>query len=66
MGDLIERTLDLLGGQLPGRRIPTSPLDPYSDEALASPWATYATLQDLGAAVWLTRYRCLLSRDMTA
>ena len=40
----------------PLRRTPSSPLDPYSDNALASPWETYATLQDLGSAVWLLKY----------
>jgi cytochrome P450 len=35
---------------------PTSNLDPYSDEALLDPWPTYTELQDLGPAVWLTKY----------
>jgi cytochrome P450 len=40
----------------PLRRTPLSRLDPYSDNALASPWETYVTLQDLGSAVWLLKY----------
>jgi hypothetical protein len=35
------------------RSIPTSQLDPYSDDALVEPWETYAALQNLGSAVWL-------------
>lgn len=40
----------------PLRRTPTSQLDPYSDGALESPWETYASLQNLGSAVWLSKY----------
>jgi cytochrome P450 len=35
---------------------PTSDLDPYTDEALLDPWPTYTELQDLGPAVWLSKY----------
>jgi cytochrome P450 len=37
-------------------RTPTSPLDPYADDALINPWPMYKTLQDLGAAVWLSKH----------
>lgn len=36
---------------------PVSNLDPYSDAALIEPWDIYGELQDLGAAVWLQKYR---------
>ena len=36
--------------------IPASDCDPYSDEALFSPWSMYKELQALGSAVWLTKY----------
>lgn len=41
---------------LPSNGIPTSQLDPYCDEALVEPWVTYPVLQNLGSAVWLTKY----------
>src|ERR1700693_6033522 len=37
-------------------RVPASQLDPYSDDALAEPWQTYTALQNMGSAVWLTKY----------
>lgn len=36
--------------------IPISDCDPYSDEALASPWEMYRELRALGSAVWLRKY----------
>ena len=36
---------------------PSSDYDPYTDEALLSPWLGYKRLRDAGAAVWLTRYK---------
>src|SRR5262249_52621712 len=36
---------------------PVSGLDPYADEILLDPWGTYAELQRLGSAVWLTKYQ---------
>jgi cytochrome P450 len=38
-------------------RAPASPADPYSDEALVEPWEVYRKLQNLGAAVWLSKYQ---------
>ncbi len=36
--------------------ISVSECDPYSDEALVSPWNMYKELRALGSAVWLTKY----------
>jgi cytochrome P450 len=36
---------------------PWSDYDPYTDEALLSPWLGYKQLRDAGPAVWLTKYR---------
>jgi cytochrome P450 len=36
---------------------PNSDIDPYCDEALIEPWDLYRQLQQLGPAVWLTRYQ---------
>ena len=36
---------------------PVSDCDPYTDEALTSPWDIYTELRALGSAVWLTRYQ---------
>jgi len=35
----------------------SSTLDPYTDEALPDPWPTYRELREMGAAVWLEKYR---------
>jgi cytochrome P450 len=35
---------------------PVSQLDPYSDDALTEPWQTYTALQNMGSAVWLSKY----------
>src|SRR5260370_34746420 len=35
---------------------PVSDCDPYTDEALTSPWETYRELRALGSAVWLNKY----------
>jgi cytochrome P450 len=35
---------------------PVSEIDPYSKEVLIDPWETFADLQRLGSAVWLTKY----------
>ena len=35
---------------------PVSEIDPYSNEVLIDPWETYAELQRLGSAVWLTKH----------
>jgi len=35
---------------------PVSEIDPYSNEVLIDPWETFADLQRLGSAVWLTKY----------
>ena len=35
---------------------PVSEIDPYSKEVLIDPWETYAELQRLGSAVWLTKH----------
>jgi cytochrome P450 len=43
--------------RLAGRRAPVSDIDPYSDAALTEPWDVYRELQDLGPAVWLSRYQ---------
>jgi cytochrome P450 len=39
------------------RNAPVSDLDPWADSALIDAWATYAALQSLGAAVWLTKHQ---------
>src|ERR1700737_2560779 len=36
--------------------VPISDSDPYTDEALASPWEIYRQLRAPGAAVWLSKY----------
>ena len=36
---------------------PVSEIDPYSNEVLIDPWKTYADLQRLGSAVWLTKHQ---------
>ncbi len=36
--------------------VPTSDLDPFSDEALKDPWALYRELRDLGPVVLLPKY----------
>jgi cytochrome P450 len=36
---------------------PVSDIDPYSNEVLIDPWRTYAELQRLGSAVWLTKHQ---------
>jgi cytochrome P450 len=36
---------------------PISDIDPYSDQALIDPWDMYRKLQDVGPAVWLSRYQ---------
>src|SRR5258708_34390778 len=36
---------------------PLSDCDPYTDEALTSPWDIYTELRALGSSVWLTRYQ---------
>src|SRR5215469_7703277 len=35
---------------------PVSEIDLYSNEVLIDPWKTYAELQRLGSAVWLTKH----------
>ena len=35
---------------------PVSDCDPYTDEALTSPWEMYRELRSLGSAVWLNKY----------
>jgi cytochrome P450 len=37
-------------------KAPTSTLDPYTDEALLSPWPLYRELREMGPAVWLEKY----------
>lgn len=37
--------------------VPTSDLDPFSDEFLTDPYPGHAALRDAGPVVWLTRYR---------
>jgi cytochrome P450 len=37
-------------------RAPTSPLDPYTDQALLKPWPLYRELREMGPAVWLEKY----------
>jgi cytochrome P450 len=37
--------------------IPTSDVDPYSDEVLLEPWEVYRELQSLGSVVWLRKYQ---------
>jgi hypothetical protein len=36
---------------------PVSEIDPYSNGVLIDPWKTYAELQRLGSAVWLTKHQ---------
>jgi cytochrome P450 len=36
---------------------PESDIDLWTDEALLDPYALWRELRDLGAAVWLTKYR---------
>ena len=43
--------------QIPDGRVPVSDIDPYSDATLMEPWGAYRELQDLGPAVWLSRYQ---------
>src|SRR5262244_985759 len=43
--------------QVAHNNVPISDLDPYCDGALIEPWKVYRELQDLGSAVWLTRYQ---------
>ena len=42
--------------QAPTTRAPTSPLDPYTDQALLKPWPLYRELREMGSAVWLEKY----------
>ena len=42
---------------VPYGRAQVSDIDPYSDAALIEPWTVYRELQDLGPAVWLSRYQ---------
>jgi cytochrome P450 len=43
--------------RIPDSRAPVSDIDPYSDAALTEPWDAYRQLQNLGPAVWLSRYQ---------
>jgi len=42
---------------VPYGRAQVSDIDPYSGAALIEPWTVYRELQDLGPAVWLSRYQ---------
>jgi len=37
-------------------KVPTSPLDPYTDEALLNPWPLERELREKGPIVWLEKY----------
>ena len=51
--------------QLEVPAVPTSQLDPYSEEVLADPWATYRELQELGPAQWIVLSRwCEAGHDL--
>jgi cytochrome P450 len=45
------------GSELLQNFYPVSEIDPYSNEVLIDPWRTYAELQSLGPAVWLTKHQ---------
>jgi cytochrome P450 len=38
--------------------VPASIVDPFADDVLADPYASFAQLRDAGAVVWLERYQC--------
>jgi len=38
-------------------KTPSTQLDPYADEALLNPWPLYRELREMGAAVWLEKYK---------
>src|ERR1700754_1974390 len=48
-------SLRVLGA--PGEQVPTSDLDPFSDEFLTDPYPSHAELRQAGPVVWLNRYR---------
>jgi hypothetical protein len=43
--------------QVADTSVQASGVDSYSNEVLIEPWQAHRELQDLGAAVWLTRYQ---------
>jgi cytochrome P450 len=42
---------------MPLQAMPTSDIDPYTNEALLEPWEGYRELRALGPAVWLRKYQ---------
>jgi hypothetical protein len=46
-----------LASELLPNSYPVSEIDPNSNEVLIDPWTTYAELQRLGSAVWLTKHQ---------